>query len=151
MKIRLYGYWFAFWALLFSSLVLTGCWHTTDDVIILDNKCVLTKSPRIFIPPKKISRNRETASVLLYFPNGYSYRDGIFKLNDGRVFNIKVSLIDENGIRHDTKYYGRIGDAFAANFTHLDENIKIISVEISSTIDVPCERIVWHCFTAIFG
>lgn len=151
MKKRHYNKLFNFFVLTFYLFVFTGCWHLVDDVIISDKKCVLTKAARIFLTPKTISRNRETASILVFIQNGYSYRDGLFKLHDGRVFNIKVTLIDDNGIRHDTQYYGQIGAAYAASFDGLEKNLNIISVEITSTIDIPCERIVWHCFTPFFG
>lgn len=150
MKIRMNSKWSLLIVVILMVLfAFNSCMSQPSEMIISDKNCVLKKTYTVFETPTKLSRNRNRASVQIYFSNTFTFENGILKVENGNVAIIDVVLIDDVGKTYTTKYYGMEGYAYAAKFPHLDKNIKIVFVKISSTADVFCKRIAWYCFDPI--
>ena len=73
-------------------------------------------------------------------------RGGI-ELENGKVVFLKVSLIDDTGKRYindNATLSGDIQIGFA-----LPTNVKIVTVEITSSTEIECNKIYWSCYDPI--
>jgi len=136
--------------------LLTSCFlQKPANIIISEKKILLTTTPLIIKCPTPFTRTRKSGAVQFEFLDNWNIywspseegRGGI-KLGDGRIVFISVTLIDSNGKSYSSDK-GRLSGGFAINFSMLPQNVKIIKMKVSSSIDVKCKKIYWHCYDPI--
>ena len=137
-------------SIIMGILMLTCCMRNPHEITISNKSILLTSEPIKFKLDEVIYRNREIASILLNLaPYILKVKKGVVMLADGRKGAIEVVLTDNRGIKYKANYYGTVGDSFSASFSHLKKNVKISTIEISSSIEILCSRVYWYCFDPI--
>jgi len=141
--------------LLFISIfpvLLTSClWRSPVEVVLLEKTTTLTEKPLIIkcIPP--LYRSRDGAGIYFAFSGKWNRihrtingkdRGGV-ELENGKVVFLKVALIDDAGKRYVNDSANLSGD-IKIGFA-LPANVKIVKVEITSSIEVECNKIYWYC------
>ena len=119
------------------------------NTTLLDTKVTLSEVP--IIVDCKLKRNKEIGMISFVLQDDWEADRGRIKIMDGRVAEISVILIDSNGTEYKTDKYGEAlgkesGKVFNAYFSAISKQTRIVKVKITSSLDVECEKIYWHCY-----
>jgi len=75
-------------------------------------------------------------------------KTGVIKVNESKEITIAVSAFDSNGNEYFAAGYGMAGGSFAAYFS-CSSKIKLVKIKITSSDEIECRRIFWHCYNPI--
>jgi hypothetical protein len=133
--------------------LLTSCFYRKPiELVVYDKPAYLSNSPFRVKPVKPFTSMRKVNYISLYIDKKWSLvrseNPGEIELPNMQKAIIKVVLIDESGNRHIPGNYGNAGGNFAAYFA-IPEEIKVTSVEITSSLKLKCNKIAWYCFDPI--
>lgn len=133
-------------------VLFTSClWRSPVEVVLLEKTTILTEKPLIIKCKTPLCRSRDGAWIKFVFSGKWNRihrtingkdRGGIEFENEKVVF-LNVALTDNTGKRYINDSAGLSGD-IAINFC-LPTNVEIVKVEITSSIEVECNKIYWYC------
>lgn len=133
-------------------IFLTSCLYRKPiEIVISSKKLELTNSPLLIKSSTPFSSQRKLNYIGLFLAKKWSLEkssEGKIRFEDGSTANIKIVLIDNSGIRYRAGNYGMAGWKFAAYY-NIPKNIKITKVEITSSVNLYCNKVVWYCFNPI--
>jgi len=131
-------------------VMLSSC-SGTDTVLVMSKTKI---GPEPLVIQCKVYRKKEIGMVELKISGDWNASDkgNNVRFKDGREAEIKVVLIDSKGVEHKTGIYGESssynkGQTFEACFSDIDKKLRIDKVVISSSIEIECEKIAWHCYS----
>ena len=142
--------------LVIFSLCLISClYRKPQDVVISNKQITLTTTPLTIKCPTPLFRNRKSAAVQfqisedwnIYWPKDGSCRGGV-EFKNGKIAFLDVTLTDSEGKTYSNNK-GRLSGDFAINFSTLSKSVKIVKITITSSLEIECDKIYWHCYDPI--
>ncbi|UDQ98459.1 hypothetical protein AAEX28_15985 [Lentisphaerota bacterium WC36G] len=133
--------------IILSTIFLNSCFFRKPvEIILSEKKLELSKKITVIMPKNPLVRKRKINYLGIKLNdkwNLYNYEKGQIKLiKSGKIATINVKIIDQSG------NYGTSG-CYLSCATLPYEGAKIVKIEISSSENIFCNKIIWHCYDPI--
>lgn len=139
--------------LVFVLVFMPSCSRVDPDSFLYEGELTISPKPTIIVCKTPLRPTRESNAILLVFSEDWSLDGTRVKLKNGNIASLKITLVDNKGNEHTTGYYGQtIGNGihgFRADFSDLQKGIQIVKVEVTSSVELKCQQILWHCYDPI--
>ncbi len=137
----------------FLLIFLTSCFYRKPiEIIVSNTKIKLNNEFTTIIPKEPLILKRDKNYVGLLLSEKWILKDvekGQIKLNkSGKIITIKAKLTDQNGNIYKPLGYCMKGGKFSFGYP-FKKGVKIVKIEISSSEEIFCNEIVWHCYDPI--
>ena len=132
-------------------LILSSCYWKPEVVTIFKGQIKLSKTPTVIELTKPLYRTKNLAEIHLSLSRKWYLEntDGNLKFENDEIATINITIIDTNGHIYIPKGYGSSGNNFCAFFSYLPKNIKIVTIKVTSSIEIDCKEISWFCVNPI--
>jgi len=132
-------------AMLFCIL-LCSCSQGVLNTSISGSPIELSDNPITLKCDPPLSKNRNSAGVIIELDKKWEWVPEGLRLEDGRIAKIDAILIDDQKKEYAANGHFWASGNYSVNFDNLPQNAKIVEIKIKSNLNLICKKVYWHQF-----